>query len=159
MTLKEFIRKVQTSPVLRDILPMDQGMLYPAFSITREKLCVHFLAHRTAVTAEGLQIWPPELYFQFTYPHGALLTVRTLAFDPDFSTADLQKPTLLPNRSPEEKEEYKKAMQRLIETGDSLLSAWDEAAKADVSAYNRALKAVLLPEQEALYNRLMGQHL
>lgn len=156
MKLKEFIRKVQNTPVIRGLLPVNQGMLFPAFTVTEGKLCLHFLCHRSAVVKDGLQVWPPELYFQFAYPKGTLLAMQDLHYSPGFAGSDFKKAQLLPPRTPEERSRYRDSMQSLEQLGDEILQTWDAAGAAELEAYNRLLERVLLPEQAACYRRLLG---
>ena len=156
MTLKEFLKTTQTSPVVRAVLPIEQGMLYPAFCVTRGKLCVHFLCHRSAVGKEGLKVWPPELHFQFAYPTGGILTFQDLKYSPAFAGTDFTAHSVIPPRSQEQRTWYQENIRRLETLGNSLLEAWDEQGSADPSEYMRVLERVLTPEQTAAYRRLMG---
>lgn len=139
MTLQDFMRKIQQNSVCRSMLPVDLVMLYPAFSVKRGILCAHILCHRAAVRPEGLEIWPPELSLEFTYPQARPISIINLKFDGPY--ADGTK--LIPNRPPEDKARYAGAVRKLTGLGDGLLAGWDETVSADVSAYNECLKSVL----------------
>lgn len=156
MKLKEFIRKVQSSPVTRAVLPMGQGMLFPAFTVTEGKLCLHFICHRSSVTKDGLQIWPPEFYFQFAYPKGTLLTMQNLRYVPGFQETDFAAAQLLPPRTPDEQPRFRDNLRHLEQMGDEILETWDAAGTAELEAYNRLLECILTPEQAACLCRLLG---
>ena len=156
MELKEFMKKIQKDPVRLHMLPMTQGMLYPAFSVCRGKLCAHILCHHSAVKPEGLQIWPPEYYLQYVYPQGKPLAAQSLKYSAQWGNADYDTPALIPNRTPEERERVREAIQELTRLGDELLKAWDENGTADVQAYNQQLAQVLESGQWELYRRFLG---
>lgn len=156
MELKEFMKKIQQDPMRLHMLPVTQGMLYPAFSVVRGKLCAHFLCHRSAVKPEGLQIWPPEFYFQYVYPQGKPLAVRSLRYSTQWEDTDFDTPVLIPNRTPEERERTREAIKELTRLGDELLKAWDKNGTADVQAYNQQHAQVLERGQWELYRRFLG---
>lgn len=158
MELKEFMKKIQQDPVRFQMLPMTQGMLYPAFSVTQGKLCAHILCHRSAVKPEGLQIWPPEYYFQYVYPQGKSLAVQSLRYSAQWESTDFDTTTLIPNRTPEERECAREAIKELNRLGDELLNAWDETGTADVRAYHQQLAQVLESGQWELYRRFLSNN-
>lgn len=157
MKLKEFMKKILSSPVTRAVLPVNQGMLFPAFTVTQDKLCLHFICHRSRVTGEGLQVWPPELYFQFAYPKGTLLTMQNLRYSPCFADSDFEEARLLPPRTAEERERYRDDMRRLEQLGDEILASWDASGTAELETYNSLLERILTPEQAACCRRLLGR--
>lgn len=156
MELKELMKEIQKDVIQRGILPIEQGMLYPTFSICRGKLCTHILSHRTAVKPEGLRIWPPEYYLQYSYPNVKPLVIADLKYSILGVNTDFAASTVIPVRAPEEKERRCEDMKKLIELGDTLLKSWDETGAADLEAYQQQLAKVLEPTQWEMYAHIMG---
>ena len=105
---------------------------------------------------EGLQIWPPEYYFQYVYPQGKPLAVQSLKYSAQWENADFDAPVLIPNRTPKERERVREAIKELNRLGDGLLKALDENGTADVRAYHQQLARVLESGQWEMYRRFLG---
>lgn len=156
MELKELMKEIQKDVIQRGTLPMEQGMLYPAFSICRGKLCVHILSHRTAVKPEGLRIWPPEFYLQYSYPEVKPLAMANLKYSVLGKSTDFTAWAVIPVRTPEDKERSRENLKKLIELGSQLLKSWVETGTADPEAYQQQLAKVLEPAQWEMYAHLLG---
>lgn len=155
MKLREFIGKITASPASREIVPYNQNLLYPQFSVSRGQLCLHFIGHTAAVLEDGLLIGAPEVYLQVSYPQGEILGYQNLKYSPCFAETDFTHTTLIPNRTPEERTRRREAMARLETLGDAVLEAGEELA-GPLSDYRKMLAEVLEPEQMAAYDRLLG---
>lgn len=131
MKLREFIGKITGGAAVQEIVPCNQNLIYPQFSVFREQLCLHFIGHTTVVQADGLLIGVPEVYLQVSYPQGEILGYQNLKYSPAFAGMDFAHTTLLYNRAPEERARRKDAMARLEALGDAVLETWDlgEAAQ------------------------------
>lgn len=125
MKLREFIGKVTGGAAAQEIVPCNQNLLYPRFSVSRERLCLHFIGHTAAVLEDGLLIGVPEVYLQVSYPKGEILGYQNLKYSPSFADTDFMRTTLLHNRTPEERARRKDAMARLEALGDAVLEAWE----------------------------------
>lgn len=125
MKLREFIGKVTGGAAAQEIVPCNQNLLYPKFSVSREQLCLHFIGHTAAVLEDGLLIGVPEVYLQVSYPKGEILGYQNLKYSPAFADTDFVRTTLLHNRTPEERARHRDAMARLEALGDAVLEAWD----------------------------------
>lgn len=160
MKLREFIGKITGGAAVQEIVPCNQNLLYPRFSVARERLCLHFIGHTTAILADGLLIGVPEVYLQAAYPQGEILGYQNLKYSPAFAGTDFTRTVLLHNRTPEERARRKDAMVRLEALGDAVLEAWDRGGAAESLAglladYHKMLAEVLEPEQAAAYARLL----
>lgn len=125
MKLREFIGKVTGGAAAQEIVPCNQNLLYPRFSVSRERLCLHFIGHTAAVLEDGLLIGVPEVYLQVSYPKGEILGYQNLKYSPSFADTDFMRTTLLHSRTPEERTRRRDAMARLEARGDAVLEAWD----------------------------------
>lgn len=131
MKLREFIGKITGGAAAQEIVPCNQNLLYPRFSVFREQLCLHFIGHTTAVLEDGLLIGAPEVYLQVSYPQGEILGYQNLKYSPAFADVNFARTTLLHNRTPEERARRRDAMARLEALGDAVLETWNlgEAAQ------------------------------
>lgn len=164
MDWKQFLDNVQGNEILRKMIPLEQGMLYPAFSLINGELCVHFLYHRLRVRENGLEIWKPQYEAAVLYPQGRVVRVQNLTFHPQFCEKDYHTPQLLLPKSPEEKVRYQRAAkmyeealaQVLKEAGNLVREHKDQGLRDGIMQYYVALKELLLPEQYEIYCRLTG---
>lgn len=130
MKLREFIGKITGGAAAQEIVPCNQNLLYPQFSVFREQLCLHFIGHTTIVLEDGLLIGVPEVYLQVSYPQGEILGYQNLKYSPAFADVDFAYTTLLHHRPPEERARRKDAMARLEALGDAVLETWDQGEAA-----------------------------
>lgn len=156
MELKQFINKLLTQPGLHSQLPVNQGMLYPCFDIRDGKLIAHFLTNASAITPEGMVQQMPLYHITALYPHGAVLGVENLKFNPCYADVDFTASTLIPKRTAEEKLLARQRMEELTKLVNEVLESWEATGTAAPAAYHEQLNTVLLPEQKALYQRVMG---
>lgn len=156
MELKQFINTLQQSPALRAMVPMNQGMLYPWFTLLDGKLCVHFLTNASNVTPEGMLLHTPAYHVAALYPSGRLLCVESLRCRADFQDVDFSAATLMPKPDPIRKQEGKARMRRLTELVNDVLHQWDETGTADFTAYHELLQIVLTEQQAQMYRKLTG---
>ena len=164
MDWNQFLTNVQGNEILRKMIPLEQGMLYPAFSLMNGELCVHFLYHRLQIQENGLQIWKPQYEAAVLYPQGRIVRVQNLIFHPQFCDKDYHTPQLLLPKSPEEKIRYQKASKRyeealalvLKEAGTPAGEHKDQGLRDGITQYYGALKELLLPEQYEIYCRITG---
>lgn len=156
MELKQFINKMMQSNGLRAMLPVNQGLLYPCFTICEGNLCAHFLAHGSNITPEGMVQHMPLYHVTSLYPRGSVVSIENLRFNPAFADTDFSASTLIPRRSPEEKQKAKEQMQQLTNLVNGALDSWDETGRADFDAYHEKLTQVLQPEQLQMYRKVMG---
>lgn len=164
MDWKQFLANVQGNEILRKMIPLEQGMLYPAFSLINGELCVHFLYHRLRVRENGLEIWKPQYEAAVLYPQGRVVRVQNLTFHPQFCDKDYHTPQLLLPKSPEEKARYQRAVKGYEEAlalvlkaaGDPAGEHRDQRLRDGIKQYYVALGELLLPEQYETYGRLTG---
>ena len=164
MDRKQFLANVQGNEILRKMIPLEQGMLYPAFSLINGELCVHFLYHRLRVRENGLEIWKPQYEAAVLYPQGRVVRVQNLTFHPQFCDKDDHTPQLLLPKSPDEKIRYQKASKRyeealalmLKEAGAPAGEHRDQRLRDEIEQYYMALRELLLPDQYDTYCRLTG---
>ncbi len=156
MELKQFIHTLQQDPALRRLLPINQGMLYPCFTLCEGKLCAHFLTHASSITPEGMVLYPPAYHVAALYPQGSILCVENLRCNPGFQDVDFAATTLVTKPGPEEKQQRKAQIARLKVLADRVLADWDETGTADFTAYHSLLQEVLTSQQTQLYGRVTG---
>lgn len=156
MELKQFINTMMQSRGLRALLPVSQGLLYPCFTTRDGMLCAHFLANSSTIQPEGMVQYTPITHVTALFPGGAVVSVENLKFNPCFRDVDFTASTLIPKRSPEEKQQARENMALLTQLVNQVLTHWEETGTADTEAYHRQLSKVLLPQQWALYQRVMG---
>lgn len=156
MELKQYINILQQSPALRAMVPMNQGMLYPRFTLLDGKLCVHFLTNASSITPEGMVLQAPAYHIAALYPSGRLLCVESLRCRAELQSEDFSATTLLPRPDAAQKQEGKARMQKLTALVNDVFRQWDEAGTADFTAYHALLRAVLTGQQDRLYRIVTG---
>lgn len=154
MELNEYLKNLHQSTVFRSILPMNQGALYPMFSVKNGKLCAHFLAHKTEITKDGIKVYYPEFYMTFTYPGCTLVKFDRLAFDPTFSAEDFNTFEVINKPDAEELKQKKKELNAVLQLADKVLSDWDKNESADVGEYNSAYFKILTEKQREVLKKL-----
>ncbi|MCH1950729.1 hypothetical protein MCJ35_16110 [Enterocloster sp. OA13] len=164
MEWKQFMVNVQGNDILGKMIPLEQGMLYPAFSLINGELCVHFLYHRMRIKENGLEIWKPQYEAVVLYPQGRLVRVQNLMYHPGFCDKDYHTPQLLTSKSQEEKNRYQKAAKLheealayvIKEAGEPAGEGRTQRLRDGIRQYHRALKELLLAEQYETYCKLTG---
>lgn len=156
MELKQFINKMMQSNVLRAMLPVNQGLIYPCFAVREGNLCVHFLACSSNITPEGLVQNMPLYHVASLYPQGRVVGIENLKYNPSFADVDFTATTVIPKRDPEQKQKAREQMQQLTALVNGVLGSWDEKGTADFDAYHEKLAQVILPEQLQMYRKVMG---
>ncbi len=154
MKLNEYLKKLNQSPVFRSVLPMNQGALYPMFSVENGKLCAHFLTHKTEITKDGMKVYHPEFYLTFTYPGCALVKFERLAFDSAFSAESLNTFEVINKPTQEELSQKKSEISAVLQLAEKVLVEWDENESADVSEYNSAYFKILTEKQREVFKKL-----
>ena len=154
MKLSEYLEKLQKSSIFRSVLPMNQGVLYPLFSVVNEKLCTHFITHRTEFSDEGLKVYYPEFYMVFTYPGCALVKFERLACSPDFAGEDFDSYEVMRNFSAEEASVRKKEIKDVLKLAENIFDQWDSSMIADAEMYNSAYFKLLTEKQQEVLNKL-----
>lgn len=156
MELKQFMNTMQQNVGLRSLLPLNQGMLYPWFTVTGGRLCAHFLANASVITSEGMVLHTPAYHVIGCYPEGTIGCIENLRYNPAFRDVDFGATTLLKKRDAEEKQQAKERMRRLTELVNEVLRQWDETGTADFTAYHQQLAAVLTEQQLQMYHMVTG---
>lgn len=154
MKLNEYLNKLHKTPVFRGVLPMNQGALYPLFSVVNGRLCAHFLTHNTEMSNEGMKVYHPEYYLVFTYPDCTPLKFERLPYNPAFAQTDFKAFELIARPSKEDAESKRKALTEVLQLADNLLADWDEKKSADTEAYNSAYFSLLTEKQKEVLKKL-----
>ena len=154
MKLNEYLKKIHQSSVFRSLLPINQGALYPMFSVENGKLCAHFITHKTEMTKDGIKAYHPEFYLTFTYPGCTLVKFDRLAFDKAFSSENFDAFEVINKPGAEELQQRKNELNAALQLAEKLLSEWDENELADVSEYNSAYFKILTEKQREVFKKL-----
>ena len=154
MKLNEYLKKLHQSPMFRSVLPMNQGALYPMFSVENGKLCSHFLTHKTEITKDGMKVYHPEFYLTFTYPGCTLVKFERLAFDKAFSAENFDTFEVINKPDADELNQRKNELNEVLQLAEKVLGEWDENESADVSEYNSAYFKILTEKQREVFKKL-----
>lgn len=156
MELKQFINTMMKNQGLRSLLPVSQGLLYPCFAVREGKLCAHFLANASAIRPEGMVQHMPLYHVTALYPEGYLVGIENLKYNPAFEQIDFDAFAVIPKRDPVQKQQAKEQLQELTRLVNEVLDTWDREQNADLTAYHEQLLRTLLPQQQMMYQKVMG---
>lgn len=153
MKLNDYLEKIRQSSVFRNIIPVNQGVIYPVFSIRNGVLCASFLAHRTEMIGDELKIYFPEFYMTFTYPEGVLVSFERLAFSSEFTPEQLNSFEIMHRPSAQEALRKKEELKAVLSLGDRILTEWDTLKIADISRYNSAYLKIVTEKQKEIFEK------
>lgn len=154
MKLNEYLNKLHKSPVFRSILPLNQGALYPMFSVENGKLCAHFLTHKTEKTKDGLKVYYPEFHLTFTYPGCVLVKFERLAYNTNFSAEIFNTFEIISKPDAEQLSKRKNEIGAVLQLAENVLTQWDERESADVNEYNSAYFEIITEKQREVFKNL-----
>lgn len=93
LSIKDFLKKTNTSPVVRSSIPMGLGAGLPTLNIAGDRLLVSMFYYRTVPRPDDKTlIMPAEYALSFDYPSGWLASFETLRLSPRYANVDFDKP-------------------------------------------------------------------
>ena len=154
MKFDDYLEKIRKSSIFRNIIPVNQGVIYPIFSIRNGELCASFLAHRTEIRNGELRIYFPEFYMTFTYPNGVLLNFERIAYNPEFTAEELSSFEIMPKLSAQVTLRKREELENILSLGNKILTEWDMKKTADVGEYNSAYLKIVTEKQRKIFEKL-----
>ena len=92
-SIKDFLSKINTSPVVRSYVAMDRGYGFPMLSIVGDRLLVTVFYYRVLPRKDDKSlIMPPEYVLSFDYPSCRLASFEALRMSPHAEGVDFEKP-------------------------------------------------------------------
>lgn len=91
--IREFLKKVNTSPVVRAYVALDRGQGFPMLDIVGDRLLVTVFYYRV-LPREGDKslVMPPEYVLSFDYPSGKLARFEALRMSERGQEVDFERP-------------------------------------------------------------------
>ncbi len=154
MKLNVYLEKLRGDSVFRTVLPVNQSILYPMFSVQNGNLCAHFLTHKTEIGTDGFKAFFPEFYMVFSYPGGKLMKFERLSLHRNFTVEDFASFDLVAKPSAEEAERKRNELSKLLDSAEKILTEWEETESADVETYNQAYFNFLTEKQKQALKKL-----
>lgn len=93
LSIQEFLKKMNTSVVVRENIPMGLGMGFPVLNIVGDRLLVSVFYYRTILRPnDKTLLMPPEYFLTFDYPSAKLTSFQSLRLDQRYQKLDFGKP-------------------------------------------------------------------
>lgn len=80
MTGKECIHKIQRHPAVTAVVPLEEGLQWPAFTMEHGKLCAQVYFCHTRLDGAFLRIDPPRYVCKLSYPFEHIILLEDLAY-------------------------------------------------------------------------------
>lgn len=91
--IKDFLRKINCSPVVRSYVNMGRGASFPELSIVGDRLLVSVFYYRVLPRKDDQSlVMPPEYLLAFDYPSGNLVSFEALRMTERGQRIDFEKP-------------------------------------------------------------------
>lgn len=91
--IEDFLKRINTSTVVRSNIPMGLGMGFPMLNIVGDNLLVSVFYYRSILRPEDQTLlMPPEYQISVDYPSGKLVSFRNLRLDSGYRNLNFDKP-------------------------------------------------------------------
>lgn len=159
MTMQEFLKALNSSDIVRKLVPLGLGMGLPMLNIIGETLCVTVPYYKSVPRKDDKTLlFPPEFIITAKWPTGNILEFRSLRFDKDYQKIDFEKP-IGTFRHEAVKQwnrgEYQKKKQELYSMYDTFISSlYSEGNYTKEEEFSELLNIIVEPSLRPFYKNI-----
>ena len=151
MKLSELVDILRHKAVIREMLPMNEGFLYPVFTVKDGELCAHFLTCTSKRVPMGVEMSVPHYHIVVLCPEGRVVCAENLRYRPDLKDYDFDRYDIISPMTPERRLEVRSSNQEAVRLAGEVLTAWEDTSSVQLESYDHALKEVLTRKQSDMY--------